>query len=191
MALKTTIQLRRDILSQWQLHNPILAAGEIALVDKSNGTGAKDWVIRVGDGTSHFNDLPEMAYALSADVLDQLTTLNGKIDNKVKVDGSAIDTLSIERIDAVAYHEKVVNGTVDANTIYIVNSDNLNAFGEKVTNVKDGSDPTDAVNVGQLTAAIENIVVNTDNIADGSITPAKMSSDPNDVFVFDCGGATA
>jgi hypothetical protein len=75
MALKTTIQFRRDILSKWQSVNPILAAGEIALVDINNGVGDKKWVVRIGDGSTEFNNLPETAYALSSDVAAQISAV--------------------------------------------------------------------------------------------------------------------
>jgi len=56
MAIKTTIQLRRDTYDAWYAANPVLAAGEIALVDKNNayGTGSGEplWVVRIGDGST-------------------------------------------------------------------------------------------------------------------------------------------
>ena len=194
MALKTTIQLRRDALSAWLEANPVLQPGEIALVDRNNGNGVKDWVVRVGDGVSTFNQLPETAYALSTDVATQISNLSAelktditgvtqKVDNKVKVDDVATETLNIKRIDAAAYHELVVGGTVDNNTIYIVSSDHLNAFGEKITNVKDGEEAGDAVNYGQLSSAVNTLEgrIN-DIVAEGlGVEVVKLSTDLNTV----------
>jgi hypothetical protein len=169
MALKTTIQLRRDTLAKWTEINPVLAAGEIALVDRNNGVGAKDWVVRVGDGVTSFTGLPETAYALSANVKAVVDELSGKIENKVKVDGEKVETLNVQRIDAAAYHDLVVNETVDANTLYIVSSDHLNAFGEKITNVADGTELSDAVNYGQLTQVSADITNRIDELVIGGV----------------------
>lgn len=164
MALKTTIQLRRDTLAKWTEINPVLAAGEIALVDKNNGVGVKDWVIRVGDGVNNFVDLPETAYALSSNVKSLTDELSSKIDNKVKVDEQNVDVLNIKRIDAAEYHKIVTEETIDENTLYIVSSDHLNAFGEKITNVADGTELSDAVNFGQLQQVSSDITDRIDEI---------------------------
>jgi hypothetical protein len=169
MALKTTIQLRRDTLAKWTEINPVLAAGEIALVDRNNGVGAKDWVVRIGDGVTSFTGLPETAYALSADVETLANELSGKIENKVKVDGEKVETLNVQRIDAASYHDLVVNNTADANTLYIVSSDHLNAFGEKITNVADGTESLDAVNYGQLTQVSTDITSRLDELVIGGV----------------------
>lgn len=169
MALKTTIQLRRDTLAKWTEINPVLAAGEIALVDRNNGVGAKDWVVRIGDGVTSFTGLPETAYALSADVETLANELSGKIENKVKVDGEKVETLNVQRIDAASYHDLVVNNTADANTLYIVSSDHLNAFGEKITNVADGTEALDAVNYGQLTQVSTDITSRIDELVIGGV----------------------
>jgi hypothetical protein len=137
----------------------VLANGEVALVDKNNGVGQKKWVVRIGDGTTPFVNLPETdyvindqlsAYALSASVDAIASNLGSAIENKVKVDDKSVETLNVKRINAESYHELVTNGTVDANTIYIVSSDNLNAFGARVENVGNATADTDAVNLGQL-----------------------------------------
>ena len=179
MALKTTIQLRRDTLAAWTAANPVLAAGEIALVDRNNGVGVKDWVVRVGDGTTSFNDLPETAYALSANVAAEISALaavdaelSGKIDNKVKVDGASVETLNVQRIDAASYHDMVVGGTVDSNTIYIVSSDHLNAFNEQIKNVADGTEAGDAVNFGQLTQVSADLSQRITDIVAGDVSEA-------------------
>lgn len=152
MAIKTTIQLRRDTLANWLAKNPVLANGEIALVDKNNGVGEKNWVIRIGDGTTEFKNLPETAYALSSDVQAQVDALSAEISGKVKIDDVAASYINVKRIDSEAYHKLVVDETLDDQTIYIVSSDNLNAFGEKITNVGDAEAETDAVNLRQLNA---------------------------------------
>ena len=140
MAIKTTIQFRRDTLANWTSENPVLKAGEIALVDKNNGVGAKLWVMRVGDGTTPFTGLPETAYALSSDVsalgvsvLESAKTytntvaaaLENEISNKVKIEGVPTDYINVSRVDAETYHDIITQGTADPKTIYIVSCSTL------------------------------------------------------------------
>jgi hypothetical protein len=113
MAIKTTIQLRRDILANWLAKNPVLANGEIALVDKNNGVGEKNWVIRIGDGTTEFKNLPETAYALSSDVQAQVDALSAEISGKVKIDDVAASYINIKRVSAETYHDLVDKNGVD------------------------------------------------------------------------------
>jgi hypothetical protein len=113
MAIKTTIQLRRDTLQNWLAKNPVLANGEIALVDINNGVGEKNWVIRIGDGTTEFSNLPETAYALSSNVQSQVDTLSAEISGKVKIDDVAASYVNIKRVSAEAYHELVDKNGVD------------------------------------------------------------------------------
>lgn len=184
MALKTTIQLRRDTLAAWTSANPVLANGEVALVDKNNGVGGKKWVVRIGDGTTPFINLPETdyvindqlsAYALSADVQTQINEVTGKIDNKIKVktkdatEATAVETLNIEKITPDKYYEKVQSGTgIDENTLYIIEGTNINAYGQVVSNVAAGSADTDAVNVGQLNKVKSDLTTEINNV-DGRI----------------------
>jgi len=46
-----TIQLRRDSKTNWELYNPVLAAGEL-------GLQIDTWQFKVGDGVTAWNDLP-------------------------------------------------------------------------------------------------------------------------------------
>lgn len=190
MALKTTIQLRRDTLAKWNEINPVLAAGEIALVDKNNGVGSKKWVVRIGDGVTEFKNLPETdyvineqlaPYALSADVASQVSELHTKIDEKISVDGENVGKLKIERIAADLYHDMVAAGTVSTDTIYIVSSDHLNAYNQNITNVKAGVEDTDAINLGQLKAVSADIDQKITDIVAGDMSAAigTLSSEIN------------
>lgn len=188
MALKTTIQLRRDTLAAWTSANPVLANGEVALVDKNNGVGGKKWVVRIGDGTTPFINLPETdyvindqlsAYALSTDVQTQISEVTGKIDNKIKVktkdatEATAVETLNIEKITPDKYYEKVQSGTgIDENTLYIIEGTNINAYGQVVSNVAAGSADTDAVNVGQLKSVSADLDQKITDIVAGDMSAA-------------------
>ena len=83
--LNTRIALKYDSYENWQTYNPILLKGEIAIaelpvsenkagVGEPNAEGstpaiqnAPNILIKVGDGTNHYNDL-KFVSALAADV---------------------------------------------------------------------------------------------------------------------------
>lgn len=83
--LNTRIALKYDSYQNWQTHNPVLLKGEIAIaelpvngnkpgVGEPNAVGstpaiqnAPNILIKVGDGTNHYNDL-KFVSALAADV---------------------------------------------------------------------------------------------------------------------------
>lgn len=78
--LQTRIMLKYDSYANWTTNNPVLLAGEVAIATIPSGTSVptKDSremqdlpniVIKVGDGSSHYNDLKFLS-ALAADVYD-------------------------------------------------------------------------------------------------------------------------
>lgn len=78
--LQTRIMLKYDSYTNWTTNNPVLLAGEVAIATIPSGTSVptKDSremqdlpniVIKVGDGSSHYNDLKFLS-ALAADVYD-------------------------------------------------------------------------------------------------------------------------
>lgn len=74
--LKTRIQLRYDTLTNWEANNPVLKAGEIAVVSipsaptkDVNSVPAPQILFKVGDGTTTFK-LLKWASGLAADVYD-------------------------------------------------------------------------------------------------------------------------
>ena len=73
-VLNTRIRLRYDTLSNWTLRNPVLLAGEVAIVAVTSDSSqtaeaavAPQILMKVGDGTSHFQTL-KYTSGLSADV---------------------------------------------------------------------------------------------------------------------------
>ena len=70
-TLNTRIQLKYDTFQNWSTNNPILLAGEIAVVEVPTAQGSVSQVpavlIKVGNGTQAFNDLA-WGSALAADV---------------------------------------------------------------------------------------------------------------------------
>ena len=74
-TLNTRILLKYDTYANWTSNNPVLKAGEMAIAtvanieaNKATGfTNLPNVVLKVGDGTSHYNDL-KFVSALAADV---------------------------------------------------------------------------------------------------------------------------
>lgn len=67
----TRIRLRYDLYTEWAEKNPVLLAGEVAIAVPGTNLGsvetAASCLMKVGNGTAHFNDLPWMS-AIAADV---------------------------------------------------------------------------------------------------------------------------
>lgn len=70
-VFQTRIQLKYDTYKNWSTNNPILKAGEMAIATVAAGeqemSNLPNIVLKVGDGTSHYNDL-KFVSALAADV---------------------------------------------------------------------------------------------------------------------------
>ena len=71
-VFQTRIQLKYDTYENWSRNNPVLKAGEMAIATVAAGerkdmTNLPNIVLKVGDGTSHYNDL-KFVSALAADV---------------------------------------------------------------------------------------------------------------------------
>lgn len=70
-TLNTRIRLKYDTLANWTSNNPVLLAGEVAIVEVPNNVdpihNAPTILIKVGDGTSTFTELG-WSSALAADV---------------------------------------------------------------------------------------------------------------------------
>lgn len=97
--------------------------------------------------------------------------------SSVFVDNNQTD-LNVIHIDNSEYSNLVATDSIDNSTIYIVSSDNLNMTGEKIINLADGTDLSDAVNLGQMTTAIEtiNTIVNLKSTVsvDGQISDIQI-----------------
>lgn len=78
-TFNTRIMLKIDTFAQWTANNPVLLAGEVALVnipaDSSTGMNEPALMMKVGDGTKNFNSLP-WASALAGDVIPSLKGSN-------------------------------------------------------------------------------------------------------------------
>ena len=127
-VIKTKILQRRDTESNWNQVNPILSSGEIVFSETSGGI-----FMKYGDGRN-YNDTPFW----------QTTSIDERL----------VSAFNVVHISEEDYEQLVISGTVDENTLYIMSSDNINAFGGRVVNVDDAVDLSDAVNLKQLNEAI-------------------------------------
>ena len=99
--------------------------------------------------------------------LNKVKTATTNLSNELKtkssitIDGVKSD-LSVVHITKDEYHELVISEKIDNSTLYIVSSDNLNAYGEKITNVLSGEDDTDATNVAQVKSYINDLKTDID-----------------------------
>ena len=102
--------------------------------------------------------------------------------NGAQVEFSLKDSISLKEVTAGEGANQVVLGNdgvkVGGNTY--INNAGLNANGNKITNVADGVDPTDAVNKGQLDAVkgVADSAVKSVNVANGEQNLVVDNSDP-------------
>lgn len=73
-TLNVRVQQKRDTEVNYTSQNPVLLLNEVAYVDMTAG-GIQ---MKIGDGTSHFNDLPYIE--LGADVAEAINTHNTALD---------------------------------------------------------------------------------------------------------------
>lgn len=129
MAIKNMavrLALKYDSYSEWTKNNPVLLAGEAAVVNvpAAAGTGLNEpaVLLKFGDGTTHFNDLP-WASALAGDVLPRLKGTS--------------PTLPAESIEGLS--EYIQGAIKDTNTRYRLQSNG--SMGVKLQSSDTGSDP--------------------------------------------------
>lgn len=126
---KTTFQLRRGNLTEWETKNPILAVGEPGfVVDK--------FKLKIGDGATAWNDLPYIAdsdisnYVTIDDIVNGAvlppiateavrgTVLSSAAKNEISVDptdGSMeVNSLSIDRLDTEGINVILNGGTASS-----------------------------------------------------------------------------
>lgn len=84
------------------------------------------------------------------------SSLSTAIDKKIWISNTdgvvSAESLSIQHIDRDGYHQKVLDGTVLSNVVYVVSADDLNMYNEKITNLLSGEAATDAATFGQVSA---------------------------------------
>ena len=69
------------------------------------------------------SEINTKTYKLSTAIAAELTALNSKIDNKVKIDNNTVSTFNVVNINNSDYNDLVVNDSVLSDTLYLVSSD--------------------------------------------------------------------
>ena len=97
--------------------------------------------------------------------------------NGAQVEFSLKDSISLKEVTAGTGANQVVLGNdgVKVGGKTYINNDGLNANGNKITNVADGVDPTDAVNKGQLDAV--------KNVAGSAVQSVDVAANENNLVV--------
>ena len=132
-VVKTRIFNRIDIETNWNNVNPVLSSGEIAFVQTDNGT-----LMKVGNGNNY---------------------LDTPFFSNVKIDENIVPKLEVVHISQDDYHNLVTSDKIDDSTLYIVSSDVLNLYGEKIINVATPENDSDAATkkyVDELSVNIKN-----------------------------------
>lgn len=127
-----------------QRKDPKPEAGDIVMIKDST-------LEYVYDGTSWWQLGDETRY-VKQDVYDQKMTqldetdraLSTAVDNKIFVDGTKVESFSALHISQDEYHQKVVDGTVLSNELYIVSSDTFNMYDERIVNLAEPELSSDA-----------------------------------------------
>ena len=102
-------------------------------------------------------EIDTLSAKLSGEIDSLSAALSGEISARAMISVDEIPTnefkfLHISRDD---YHDLVlsVNGnTTDPNTLYVISSDDMSMYGQKITDLAEGALPSDACTYGQLSA---------------------------------------
>lgn len=76
--------------------------------------------------------------------------LSSLANRKIFIDGISADTLSAVHVSQDEFHQKVVDETILSNEMYVVSNDYINAYGEQIKNLAEGTDLSDAVTLQQM-----------------------------------------
>lgn len=148
-TLNTRIKLRYDTFDNWTSSNPVLMAGEVAVVvvpaeqNDNLQTTKPALLMKAGDGSTQFNSLPWFS-GLAADVYGwaKAKTKPTYIASEV---GAAAETHNHVAADITDFDEKVkalISGNIkDTNTTYQIVANGTNSF--KLQSKDIGGDWTD------------------------------------------------
>ena len=144
----------RDLLlgTKVVIDAPEYNAGDGIVVDNTENKISADY-----DAISaRLNGLPD-PFPLSSQVASNIMTeatrakaaesaLSDAIDSKIYIDGTSAESFSAVHVDDETYYQKVAEGTVKENELYILSSEDcVNCFDQRVANVADAAEEHDAV----------------------------------------------
>ena len=151
----------------WDIDNPTVVHGQAATEDqmKTVSDGVKTNKTNI---TKNANDITNINTTIGKGLNfggDSGADINKKLGDKLEIKGGALADLTDGNIGVVSDGAKLnvklkkdvdlgPNGSLTINGKTYVNKDGLNANGQKITNVADGTVNSDAVNFGQLKDAV-------------------------------------
>lgn len=118
-------------------------------------TGLKQVDGKVSISASRLNE--HMVENLDGDLQKLSDQISTKIwiENEPQGISGEYSDLSVVKISKDDYREIVIDGNPDPRTIYILSSDDIDAYGQRIVNLRDGTDISDAVNYGQLSSGVK------------------------------------
>lgn len=133
-----------------------------------------------------------------------IKVLSGAIDNKISVGDYANgatawrdnSNLSVIKIGADDYHALVAAGSIDENTVYIVSSDYLNAYDQRVQNVATPEDDKDAANKKYVDDAVTTATTTIKSTSLSGVSVNGVTATVTDnvasiqIDLIDCGNAS-
>jgi hypothetical protein len=141
LSVKLNNEISDRISNDTDLSNWIIKEEQVRL---SNDTDLSNWIIKE-EGIRLSND---------TDLNDKCCVLSSNIDNKILIDGLSVVNFELKHISQEDYYDLVKSEETLSNTLYLISSDEINAYNEKIINLAEGKISSDAVNLGQVSNLI-------------------------------------
>ena len=114
-TLNTKIVLRNDIAKNWELHNPLLLAGE-------TGVETDTGYFKIGDGEHNWNDLPYANKFESTPTAAHYEAIAAEGQSDAEAIAAALLAASASaKLDDVAVVKRLINGDKYQHTAYVFN----------------------------------------------------------------------
>ena len=114
-TLNTKIVLRNDIAENWELHNPLLLAGE-------TGVETDTGFFKIGDGEHNWNDLPYANKFESTPTAAHYEAIAAEGQSDAEAIAAALLAASASaKLDDVAVVKRLINGDKYQHTAYVFN----------------------------------------------------------------------
>ena len=121
-TLNTKIVLRNDIAENWELHNPLLLAGE-------TGVETDTGYFKIGDGEHNWNDLPYANKFESTPTAAHYEAIAAEGQSDAEAIAAALLAASASaKLDDVAVVKRLINGDKYQHTAYVFNGTNWAAM---------------------------------------------------------------
>ena len=96
------------------------------------------------------DDLSSEISSLEDNVLSNDAYLSTAIDNKIFIDGISAESLCAVHIGQQEYYNLVSSNLVSSNVLYVVSSENINAYGQRIENLAEPELSADATTKGYV-----------------------------------------